>query len=212
MSTRAYLHVNAHSKATQSHKLLMYELAGYANTQGLAWASVATLAEATGYKRKWIEKVLDDLVRAGEMRREKHGRGYRYHLYVYDTETKTCTCAVTDHISQEDHGHGHARSGDGQLLPEHGHLLPEYGQSPDANLSHANGNPAEPVFDPGSTPEKEPGLTDVEHEEDKRHAIRTLIHGFLGTHDMPHASQAEAEVQAGKLAQLARARAAGLVV
>src|SRR5688500_3357804 len=129
MSIAAILHVLNHSKALQSHQTILVQLANHANDQGSAWPSVATLMAKTGYKRNWLEKVLDDLVHVGEIAREKAGRSYRYRLPVYDTKTKTCTCVLTDHIAENASEHG-------QLMPEHGHLVPEYGQSPAANPKH----------------------------------------------------------------------------
>jgi hypothetical protein len=156
MSIAAILHVLNHSKALQSHQTILVQLANFANDQGSAWPSVATLMAKTGYKRRWVETVLEELVRVGEIAREKAGRSYRYRLPVYDTKTNTCTCAVTAHIDREPDGHAH-------LLPEHAQLLPEYAQSSAANPRCHKQNPAEPCIEPYS----EPGGV-LTHEETKR--------------------------------------------
>jgi hypothetical protein len=150
MSIPALLHVLKHSKTLQSHQLVLLRLADHANLQGVAWPSVATLMGETGYKRKWIEQVLEALVTVGELTREKVGRSYRYRLFTYDAKTDRCTCVLTDHIPE---AHG-------QLVPRYGQLLPGYGQSSAANRSYHKGNSTEPVGEPVYEPQV------IDEEED----------------------------------------------
>jgi hypothetical protein len=156
MSIAAILHVLNHSKALQSHQTILVQLANHANEQGSAWPSVAALMAKTGYKRRWIETVLEELVRVGEIAREKAGRSYRYRLPVYDRKTNTCTGALTAHIETE-------TDGTCALPAEHAHLLPEYAQSSPANPRQDKGNPAEPIIEPCL----EPGVVRT-HKDGKR--------------------------------------------
>jgi hypothetical protein len=116
MSIPAALHVLKHSKAKQSHFNVLMWLADHANNDGEAWPSVQTLVEGSGYKPRWVKTVLEDLVRTGEVSREKTGRSYRYQLPRYDGKHKTCTCAVTAPVEPP-------VDKQVQLLPEQVHLV-----------------------------------------------------------------------------------------
>jgi len=165
MSIPAHLHVIKHTKALQSHQLVLIRLADHANLQGLAWPSVALLMAETGYKRRWVEMALDALVRMGEIIRVKVGRSYRYQLDLYDTEADTCTCAVSAHIIPDADGICADTAEHAHLLPRYAHLLPRYAQYSAPNASGQKGNPAEPVFEPDSEPVYEPGASDVRSHE-----------------------------------------------
>jgi Helix-turn-helix domain len=185
MSIPAVLHVLKHSKAKQSHFNVLMWLANHADEDGDAWPSVQTLVEESGYKPRWVKTVLEDLVRPGEVSREKAGRSYRYRLPRYDSKHKTCTCAVTAPMEPPAYEQVRLLPGQVHLIPPQVHLLPQQVQSPDANPSRHQENPTEPVCEPALEPAQEPDPPDVGHEADKTPDIRALVNGFCGRHPMP---------------------------
>jgi Helix-turn-helix domain len=196
MSIRAYLHVDHHSKAKQSHLAILYKLASHANTQGIAWPSIATLAEVTGYTARWVKTVLEDLVRDQEITRIKVGRTYRYELHVYDAKRKTCSCEVTSPIPLDDIDIGEVTSEQVQLVPGQVKLDPRQVKWSDANPHSHNENPAEPVFEPDLKPEmnQAPGSLSLQGEEAKTRKTCTYSGGchdpvgdLHGAYCNPHA-------------------------
>lgn len=156
MSIGATLHVQKHSQAKQAHKLILLELANYANDHGLAWPSVLTLASASGYKPRWVKTVLEDLVQAREMSREKVGRDYHYRMSLYDTKRKTCTCAISAPITGAITAPVESDADEQvqlwpeqvQLLPGYVQLIPQQVQSPERNSMHQKPNTSEPCSEP----------------------------------------------------------------
>lgn len=176
MSIGAILHVLQHSKALQSHQTILVQLANHANDAGVAWPSVTTLMAKTGYKRRWIEMVLEELHQLGECRREKVGRGYRYQLFVYDTKKKTCTCAVSASIESDHDAHAQLVPEQAQLLPGYVQLLPRYAQSSVANSPSQKPNASDPCSDPCLNLKSEPGDVWLAPESEE---TETTAHVFV---------------------------------
>jgi hypothetical protein len=182
MSIPALLHVLKHGQVKQSHKLILVELANHANEMGLAWPSIATVAEATGYTTRWVKTVLEDLVQADAIARAKVGRSYQYRLHLYDSKHKTCTCEVTSPLEGDADGQVNLRPEQVQLLPGYVQLLPQQVNSSAHNASRHNGNPTDPVFDPDLEPVFDPrreGVQSHTTDETRRSCRRGEVCGII---------------------------------
>ena len=86
MSMEMVAHVRQYSKSTRSARLLLLVIASHVSpTTGLAWPSIATLVEETGYTERHVCRLLKSLERGGELRIEHgggRGRSNRYRVMV----------------------------------------------------------------------------------------------------------------------------------
>ena len=59
----------------QNKKLVLLAIADHANDEGIAWPSQGRIAWKTGYKRRNIKRILDELIEDGLLRIMRAGRG-----------------------------------------------------------------------------------------------------------------------------------------
>jgi hypothetical protein len=60
-------YVLKYSKAKTSHQLVLLRIANHSNDEGLAWPSYQTLANETGYTRRYVIRIVADLEAVGEI-------------------------------------------------------------------------------------------------------------------------------------------------
>lgn len=75
MSVRVSSHVWESSKQTGDRLLLMLALADFADEQGVCWPSQAVLAAKVRCSVRWVQKMLADLKKDGEIEVKKQGIG-----------------------------------------------------------------------------------------------------------------------------------------